>query len=132
MARTDREEMRVPGLPDPLSHYTDVVRFGDLVFVSGCAPMDADNNLVGRGDLSAQTRQVLENVQKALRHAGADMKDVLKVTVFMTDISRRAEVNVLRKEFFGDAYPASTLVEVTALALPEMEVEIEAIAGLPR
>ncbi len=130
MSSADREEMRVPGLPDPLSHYTDVVRFENLVFVSGCAAIDGDNRLVGEGDLAAQTRKVLQNLQAALRHAGADFSDVLKVTVFMTDISRRAEVNELRKEFFGSAYPASTLIEVSALALPGMEVEIEAVAGL--
>ena len=128
---SDRAEMRVPGLPDPLSHYTDVVRFGELVFVSGCAAIDGDNQLVGEGDLTAQTRKVLENMGAALRHAGADFGDVLKVTVFMTDISRRAEVNDVRKEFFGTAYPASTLIEVSALALPGMEIEIEAVAGIP-
>lgn len=125
-----RLEMRVPGLGEPLSHYTDVVRFGDLVFVSGCAAIDAANHVVGEGDLPAQTRKVFENLDLALRHAGADFSDVLKVTVFMTDISRRAEVNEVRREFFGKAFPASTLIEVSALALPGLLVEIEAIAGI--
>ncbi|MGZ4537117.1 MAG: RidA family protein [Nocardioidaceae bacterium] len=131
MTSTEREEMRVPGLPAPLSHYTDAVRFGNLLFVSGCAPIDGDNRLVGDGDLTAQTRKVLENLGAVLSHAGAGFADVLKVTVFMTDVSRRAEVNEVRKEFFGSAYPASTLIEVSALALPSMEVEIEAVVGLP-
>ena len=71
-----------------------------------------------------------ENLGLALRAAGADFSDILKVTVFMTDISRRAEVNEVRKEYFGAALPASTLIEVSALALPGLLVEIEAIAGV--
>jgi reactive intermediate/imine deaminase len=124
--------MRVPGLPEPISHYTDAVRFGDLLFVSGCAPLDADGKLVGDGDVTAQTRKVLENLDLALRYAGAGFGDVLKVTVYMTDIARRAEANVVRREFFGDALPASTLVEVSDLAIPGMLIEIEAVAGLSR
>lgn len=129
---TTREEMRVPGLPEPLSHYTDAVRFGDLLFVSGCAPLDSEGKLVGDGDVTAQTRKVLENLGLALRYAGADFGDVLKVTVYLTDIAYRAEANVVRQEFFGDALPASTLVEVSALAIPGMLIEIEAVAGLSR
>jgi 2-iminobutanoate/2-iminopropanoate deaminase len=129
---TTREEMRVPGLPEPLSHYTDAVRFGDLLFVSGCAPLDSEGKLVADGDVTAQTRKVLENLGLALRYAGADFGDVLKVTVYLTDIACRAEANVVRQEFFGDALPASTLVEVSALAIPGMLIEIEAVAGLSR
>ncbi len=123
--------MRVPGLPEPISHYTDAVRFGDLLFVSGCAPLDESNQLVGAGDVGAQTRKVLENLGAALRHAGADFSDVLKVTVFMTDVSQRQAANVVRQEFFGDALPASTLIEVSALAVDGMLIEIEAVAGIP-
>lgn len=128
---TTREELRVPGLPTPISHYTDAVRFGDLLFVSGVAPLDGEDRLVGEGDVAAQTRQVLANLGTALRHAGADFRDVLKVTVFLTDVDDRQAVNEVRKEFFGDAYPASTLVEVSRLAVPGMVVEIEAVAGIP-
>jgi 2-iminobutanoate/2-iminopropanoate deaminase len=127
---SNREEIRVPGLGEPLSHYTDVVKFGDLVFVSGCAAIDEDNQVVGKGDITAQTRRVHENLGLALRAAGASFSDVLKVTVFMTDITRRAEVNEVRKEFFGTSLPASTLIEVSALALPDLLIEIEAVAGV--
>ncbi|KWW97658.1 endoribonuclease L-PSP [Carbonactinospora thermoautotrophica] len=128
---TVREELRVPGLPTPISHYTDAVRFGDLLFVSGCAPIDENDQLVGAGDVVAQTRQVLLNLQKVLKHAGADFSDVLKVTVFMVDVSARREVNRVREEFFGDARPASTLIQVCDLAIPGMLIEIEAVVGLP-
>ncbi len=127
-----RQEIRVEGASEPISHYTDAVRFGDLLFVSGIAPFDSTGEVVGEGDVVAQTRQVLQNLLDALRTVGADMSDVLKVTVFLTDIGDRAAINPVRKEFFGDAKPASTLFEVSALAVPDMLVEIEAVAGIPK
>lgn len=126
-----REEIRVEGASEPISHYTDAVRFGDLLFVSGIAPFDSDGEVVGEGDVVAQTRQVLQNLLNALRTVGADMSDVLKVTVFLTDVNDRAAINPVRQEFFGDSRPASTLVEVSALVDPRMLVEIEAVAGIP-
>ncbi len=126
-----RQEIRVEGAAEPISHYTDAVRFGDLLFISGAAAFDSDGNIVGKGDVVTQTRVVLQNIRDALHEVGADMGDVLKVTVFLTDIGDRAAVNPVRKEFFGDAKPASTLFEVSALAVPDMLVEIEAVAGIP-
>ena len=126
-----REEIRVEGASEPISHYTDAVRFGDLLFVSGIAPFDGEGKVVGEGDVVAQTRQVLQNLLDALRTVGADMGDVLKVTVFLTDVNDRAAINPVRQEFFGDSRPASTLVEVSALVDPRMLVEIEAVAGIP-
>ncbi|HEV7574939.1 MAG TPA: RidA family protein [Caldimonas sp.] len=124
-----RQEYRVAGLPAPLSHYTDAVRFGDLLFVSGLTAHDAEGRLVD-GDAAMQTRQILTNLQLVLAAAGASLADVLKVTVYLTDIADRAIINPVREEFFGRFRPASTLVEVSALALPGMRVEIEAIAGI--
>ena len=126
-----RQEIRVEGASEPISHYTDAVRFGDLLFVSGIAPFDSTGEVVGEGDVVAQTRQVLQNLLDALRTVGADMSDVLKVTVFLIDINDRSAINPVRQEFFGDARPASTLIEISALADPEMLVEIEAVAGIP-
>lgn len=127
----ERQEIRVEGAAEPISHYTDAVRFGDLLFVSGVASFDSDGNVVGKGDPVTQTRVILQNIRDALQEVGADMGDVLKVTVFLTDIGDRAAINPVRKEFFGDAKPASTLFEVSALAMPDMLVEIEAVAGIP-
>lgn len=128
---TQRQEIRVDGVSEPISHYTDAVRFGDLVYVSGCAPFDADGNVIGEGDVVAQTRQVLSNLLDILRAAGGDMNDVLKVTVFLINVDDRNAINPIRQEFFGSAKPASTLIEVSALADPKMLVEIEAVAGIP-
>lgn len=125
-----REEFRVEGLSEPLSHYTDAVRFNDLLFVSGVAPLDASGNLVGGEDVVAQTRQVLANLEAIVNAAGATSADVLKVTVFLTDVADRAKINPLRQKWFGEARPASTLIGISELAVPGMKVEIEAIVGL--
>ncbi|OLE30962.1 MAG: enamine deaminase RidA [Actinobacteria bacterium 13_1_20CM_3_68_10] len=123
-----REEIRVPGQPEPISHYTDAVRAGDLLFVSGCVPVDSEGKLVGGGDVVAQTRQALENVGRVLEAAGMTFADVAKVTVYLTDIDDRPRINPVRREFFGEIRPASTLVEVSRLAIPGAKVEIEAVA----
>ena len=127
-----REEIRVAGQAEPISHYTDAVRAGDLVFVSGCVPVDGEGRLVGGDDVVAQARQVFENIGAVLAAAGAGFADVAKVTVYLTDIDDRPRINPVRKEFFGDARPASTLVEVTRLAIPGAKIEVEAVAIAPR
>ena len=132
MPPTGRQEFRVAGLHEPISHYTDAVRFGDLLFVSGIAPLDAQMRVVGDGDPAEQTRQIFRNLDAVLRAAGARPADVLKVTVYLTHIDDRPRINPVRQEFFGAARPASTLVEVSHLAIPGMRVEIEAVVGLPR
>ena len=124
-----REEFRVKGLGEPISHYTDAVRYGDLLFISGVAPVDENNILVGGNDVAAQARQVFLNMAKILAAAGAGFGDVLKVTVYLTDVADRVRINPVRQEFFGRSRPASTLIGVNELAIPGMKVEIEAVAG---
>jgi 2-iminobutanoate/2-iminopropanoate deaminase len=126
-----RTEIRVEGLAEPLSHYTDAVRAGDLLFVSGLVAVDGEGNLVGGGDVGAQTRQVFENMRAILAAAGCGFEDVVKVTIFLTDIDDRPAINPVRQEIFGESRPASTLVEVTRLAVFGARVEIEAVAVVP-
>ena len=126
-----REELRVPGQAEPISHYTDAVRAGDLLFVSGCVPVDGEGRLVGGADVVAQARQVFANVGAVLAAGGASFADVVKVTVFLLDVDDRAAVNEVRKEVFGETRPASTLVEVSRLAVPGARIEVEAVALLP-
>jgi reactive intermediate/imine deaminase len=126
-----REEIRVDGLAEPISHFTDAVRAGDLLFVSGVVAVDADGELVGGDDVVVQTRQVLENMRRVLAAAGCGFEDVVKVTIFLTDIDDRPRINPLRQEVFGTTRPASTLVEVPRLAVPGARVEIEAVALVP-
>ena len=125
-----REEIRVAGLAEPISHFTDAVRAGNLLFVSGCIAVDGDGRLVGGDDVVAQTRQVFANLEATLAAAGASIHDVVKVTVFLVDVRDRVAVNAVRQERFGATRPASTLVEVSSLVLEGARVEIEAVALL--
>lgn len=127
---SQREEFRVAGLGEPISHYTDAVRYGNLLFISGCVPFDDENRIVGGDDAAQQCRQVLTNIGKILAAANASFADVLKVTVYLTDVGDRALINPVRREFFGQTRPASTLIGVAALVFPEMKVEIDAVAAL--
>jgi reactive intermediate/imine deaminase len=127
----DREEIRVPELGEPLGHYTDAVRLGDVLFVSGCVPTDGEGKVVGGNDVVAQARKTFENVGKILAAAGASFADVAKVTVYLTDVDDRAKINPVRQEVFGAAKPASTLIEVSRLAIPGIKIEVEAIARVP-
>lgn len=124
-----RQEFQVEGLSEPISHYTDAVRFGNLLFVSGVAPLD-DSGKVVSGDVVAQAKQVFLNLNRVLRAADADFSDVLKVTVFLTDVADRAKVNPVRQQFFGAVKPASTLIGVNELAVDGMKIEVEAVVGL--
>jgi len=121
----------VPGMSDPVSHFTHVVRAGRLVFVSGCVATDAEGRVVGGADVVAQTRQVHENIKRCLAAAGATFADVCKVTVFLRNINDREKVNTIRQQYFGAHRPASTLVEISRLVREEYLVEIEATAVLP-
>ncbi|HEX6442742.1 MAG TPA: RidA family protein [Stellaceae bacterium] len=132
MPATKREEFSVAGMAPPISHYCDSVRFGDLLFISGIVGVDDKGRVVGEGDAARQTRQLFANMKKVLDAAGASFADVLKVTVFLTNIDDRARINPVRQEFFGAARPASTLVEVSKLVRPDLLVEIEAVVGLPQ
>jgi 2-iminobutanoate/2-iminopropanoate deaminase len=126
-----RREIRVDGLADPISHYTDAVVAGELLFVSGLIAVDRQGALVGAEDVAAQTRQVFENLRAVLDEVGCRFEDVVKVTVYLTDVDDRPRINPVRQEVFGDARPASTLVEVSRLAVPGAKVEIEAVALIP-
>jgi 2-iminobutanoate/2-iminopropanoate deaminase len=127
----DREEIRVATLPEPLSHYTDAVRVGELLFLSGVVPVDGEGKLIGEGDVVEQARQVFRTIREVLAAAGATFADVAKVTVFLTDVDDRAKINPVRQEVFGAARPASTLVEISRLAVPGALIEVECMAALP-
>jgi len=127
-----RREIAVEGLAAPLSHYTDAVVAGDTLYLSGIVPVDADGEVVGGENVVAQARQVFDNMRRVLAAAGAAPADVVKVTVYLLDVDDRPLINPVRQEFFGSARPASTLVEVSRLAVPGARLEIEAVAHLGR
>ena len=126
-----RTEYRVESLPEPISHYTDAVEANGLLFVSGVVPVDGEGQVVGGDDVVEQTRQVFRNIGEVLATAGATFADVAKVTVFLTDVDDRAKINPVRQEVFGDTRPASTLVEISKLAVPGAKIEIECVAVVP-
>jgi reactive intermediate/imine deaminase len=121
-----------PGTPRP-NGYSHAVSFtGPMVMVSGQVPLDEAGRLVGAGDTLAQARQVFRNIRAALVAAGASFADVVKLTVFLTDIADLAAFREARDEVFdASAPPASSLVQVVALVNPEFRIEIEAVAALP-
>jgi len=126
-----REELMVPGMPEPISHFTHVVRAGRLVFVSGCVASDENGKTVGGSDIVAQTRQVHENIKRCLAAAGATFADVCKVSVFLKNVADRERVNTVRKEYFGRHRPASTLLEISRLVRDDLLIEIGCTAVLP-
>ncbi|MBA3376019.1 MAG: RidA family protein [Actinobacteria bacterium] len=126
-----REEVRVPGQAEPISHFTDAVRAGELLFVSGIVAVDGDGRLVGGDDVVEQARQVFRNMGEVLAAVGCDFADVVKVTVFLTEIGDRPRINPVRQEVFGNARPASTLIEVSRLAVEGARIEIECVAIVP-
>jgi reactive intermediate/imine deaminase len=126
-----RREYRVAGSPEPISHYTDAVSAGGLLFVSGIVPVDAQGALVGGDDVAAQARRVFEIMGAVLAEAGCGFHDVVRVTVYLTDVDDRSRINPVRQEVFGETRPASTLFEVSRLAVPGAKLEIECVAALP-
>ena len=108
--------------------YSRAVRVGRFIAVSGSAAIDEDGQLVGEGDMYAQTKQCIEVIATALERAGARLTDVVRTRIFVTDIERWDEAGRAHQEAFGDVMPATSMVEVARLIDPRMLVEIEADA----
>lgn len=108
--------------------YTHLVKHDETLYIAGQVSLDAEGNVVGRGDIVAQFRQALENLKTILESEGADFSNVVKTTIFTTSIDEFRKVASVRAEYFGDNAPASTLVQIERLARPVFMVEIEAIA----
>jgi enamine deaminase RidA (YjgF/YER057c/UK114 family) len=111
--------------------YSRAVRFGSRIYVTGTTATDERSDVVGIGDPYAQTIQALRNVERALRQAGASLTDVVRVRLYVTDISTWQEIGRAHAELLGNVLPATTMVEVKGLIDPRMLVEIEVDAELP-
>ncbi|MGH7772322.1 MAG: RidA family protein [Candidatus Binatia bacterium] len=121
------------GLPIPRGSYHQVAisEPGRMVFIAGQTASDPDGNVIGIGDIRAQTRYVLEKIRRAVEAAGGAMKDVVSMTVFTTDARYHPAVNEVRREVLESDFPVSTMVQVVALARPELLLEINAMAVIP-
>ncbi len=111
--------------------YCRALRAGDHIYVTGTAPVAENGQVFAPGDGYAQARRCLEIIGKALGELGADMSDIVRTRMFVTDISRWAEFGRAHREFFADHPPATSLVEVSSLIDPAMLIEIEADAVSP-
>ncbi len=124
---------KVAELSGPYSYGTRVkLSDAEIIFASGQVAEDAEGNTVGKGDIVLQAEQVLRNLQSVLEAAGASLADVIKVTVFLRNMEHRNAVAEVRRRFFKDNLPASTLVEVSKLVHQDWLIEIEAIAVVSR
>lgn len=101
---------------------------GRTVHVSGQVSMDTAGNVVGEGDITLQTETVLENIKTVVEAAGGTLSDIVKVTVFILDMDHYDEIHAVRRRYFEKPYPASSMVQVSALIDPRLLIEIEAVA----
>lgn len=115
---------------EPVVGYSRAVRVGNSIHVAGTTAVDNEGNVVGKGDPYLQARYVLQKIEVALQQAGAELANVVRTRMYVTDISRWEEVGKAHGEFFSAIRPASTMVEVQGLIHPDLLVEIEAEAIL--
>jgi enamine deaminase RidA (YjgF/YER057c/UK114 family) len=122
----------VPKEAKPVANYKMATRMerGRLVSISGQVAWDTKGNLVGKGDIRAQARQVFQNLRRVLQEAGGDLQDLLKITTYITKIEDFPAVAEARKEFFPGELPASTLIVVKSLFHPDFLIEIEGMAAI--
>jgi len=110
--------------------YSRAVRVGSRIYLTGTTAIDEKGELLGIGDAYLQTVQIIRNIERALKQAGATLENVVRTRMFVTDISRWEEYGRAHREFFGQIRPCATMVEVRALIDPRMLIEIEAEAEL--
>lgn len=121
---------RITIAPDPYEPFrlAQGYRVGELLFISGQAAIDQSGRIVGVGDFETQAKQAFENLDRVLRAGGSSLRNVIKVTIFLTDMTNFDRMVELRGQWFTAPYPADTIVEVRSLYSPDAMIEIEAIA----
>jgi reactive intermediate/imine deaminase len=128
MTKIERKNIS-SGTPwEPVVGYSRAVKVGAQIWVSGTTATDAKGEIVGKGDVRAQTVQILKNIEAALEKASAKMEHVVRTRIFVRDIKQWETIGRVHGEVFGKIRPACSMVEVTGFVLPDMLVEIEADA----
>ncbi|ACI18822.1 RidA family protein [Dictyoglomus thermophilum] len=113
--------------PAAIGPYSQGVKVGNMVFISGQIPIDPETGNIVEGGIKEQTRRVLENIKAILESIGGSLNNIVKTTVFMVDLSEFSEMNEVYKEYFSSNFPARSTVQVSALP-KNVKIEIEAIA----
>jgi reactive intermediate/imine deaminase len=131
MAQVKRTNPPTLSTPTGYTHVVEVAGPARTVYIAGQIAFDKEGKIVGAGDMAAQAEQVFKNLQAALETAGAKFSDVVKMNTYITDMAKAPAVREVRARYFGQSTPASTLVQVVALARPELMLEIEVIAVVP-
>jgi 2-iminobutanoate/2-iminopropanoate deaminase len=124
------EELGTDEAPSSIGPFSQGIRDGDRIFVSGQGPIDPDSGEIIEGDVRDETRRTLENVDAVLRAADASLDDIVKTTVFVRDMENYDAINDAYAEFFSEPFPVRSAVEVADLPV-DIEVEIEAVAIAP-
>ena len=126
----ERKEWVIPGKVPTL--YCDAVEYNGLLFTSGMVARNPDGTVYCPGDGEAQAKFIFESIQTVLAMAGSSYQDVLRLTVYLRDMEDRVKINPLREAYFAGARPASTVVEVSMLAHPDLVVEMEVVAAVKK
>ncbi|WJY20781.1 RidA family protein [Fontisubflavum oceani] len=128
------ESANPDGIWPPFGAFSQVVIAGEgqVVHLKGQVALDQDGEIVGAGDMAAQTKQVLENIKTLLASLGGRLSDVVSLTQYTTDLGDFMEMGALRATYFAAPYPVTTTVEVAALYHPDLLLEIQAVAEIPR
>ncbi len=124
------ERITAPDAPEPRGPYSHAVRAGDLIYVSGQVALNPQTNEFEPGSVADETRRTIQNIERILRAAGAELSDVVKCTVFLTDVRDFAEMNAVYSEFFDAAKPARSTIGCV-LAAKAIKVEIDCVAYKP-
>ena len=125
---TIRQEIDPGWTWDDRFSYSQAVKLGNWVYVSGQLSLDPQGNVVGKGDLLAQSRQVFQNIEAILGTVGGTREQIVRITAYLTDMTRFSEYNRARAEFFQKNRPASTSIQVSGLAIEGLLVEVDAVA----
>jgi 2-iminobutanoate/2-iminopropanoate deaminase len=130
MKTMSKTTMNPAGLPTPRGSYSlvNIAQPGRMVFIAGQTASEPSGSIVGVADVRAQTRYILEKIKQAVEAAGGTIDDVVAMSIFTTDVCYHRDINEVRREVLGGNFPTSTMVQVVALARPELLLEINATA----